>query len=65
MTFLRGEEDGPPGGKGAPIRRFLSQLFMINILKCYDSNLIKIAHFMKNLTFFSEEGGGGKGILGG
>ena len=25
------EEEGPPGGKGASIHKFLSQLFLVNI----------------------------------
>ena len=42
LTFLRGER--PPGGKGAPIHIFISELLLVNILKCCVSNL--------NLKFF-------------
>ena len=29
--FLGGEREGPPGGKGASIHEFLSQLFLVNM----------------------------------
>ena len=33
---------GAPGEKRAPIHKFLSQLLLVNALKCYVSNFIKI-----------------------
>ena len=46
FDYFEGEEGGgerPSWGKGAPIHKFLSQLLLVNKLKYYVSNFIKIA----------------------
>ena len=63
FDYFDGEREGPPGGKGASIHKFLSQLFLVYIGKCCVSNFIKTAPKMKNLTFKSRGERGGRGDL--
>ena len=43
ILLLWGGGGGAQGSKGAPIHKFLSQLLLVNIWKCCNSNFITIS----------------------